>query len=245
MEALGINLGTFLMYLFNFIIALFVISLAFGPITKMLDERKQKIAKGLEDARIAAEARANAEKEAESIKQSAQTERARLIAEASSQAEKVAADIKAAAEADKAKIVAAARAEAEADKLNVLKDVRGQVASLAIAATNRLLGANLDEARQKALIDDFFAGVRGGKVAVVSDVPAGTAASAEVTSALPLSAAEQSRIAGELKDKLGTAANIVYKVDPAILGGLVVRIGDREIDGSVRRKTVALEQSLK
>ncbi len=129
--------------------------------------------------------------------------------------------------------------------LHVLKDVRGQVASLAIAATNRLLGANLDEARQKALIDDFFAGVRGGKVAVVSDVPAGTAASAEVTSALPLSAAEQSRIAGELKDKLGTAANIVYKVDPAILGGLVVRIGDREIDGSVRRKTVALEQSLK
>ena len=68
MEALGINLGFFVVQLFNFIIVAIVLSAwAYGPIVNLLEQRKQRIAQGLEDARIASEARANAEKEAQKI----------------------------------------------------------------------------------------------------------------------------------------------------------------------------------
>ena len=68
MEKLGLNLGFLLVQLFNFLILVIVLyAWAYKPILKMLDDRKAKIAQGLEDARIASEARANAEKEAQKI----------------------------------------------------------------------------------------------------------------------------------------------------------------------------------
>ncbi len=68
MERLGINLGFFLFQVFNFtIIALVLYAAAYKPIVKMLEERKKKIAQGYEDAQVAEEARANAEKEAEKV----------------------------------------------------------------------------------------------------------------------------------------------------------------------------------
>jgi F-type H+-transporting ATPase subunit b len=59
MAALGINLGFFLFQVFNFIIVLVVLNMmAYKPIVNALENRKKKIAQSLEDARIAAEARA-------------------------------------------------------------------------------------------------------------------------------------------------------------------------------------------
>ncbi len=68
MIALGINLGFFLFQVFNFIIiALVLYALAYKPITTLLENRKRTIAQSLEDARIAADARSNAEEEAAKI----------------------------------------------------------------------------------------------------------------------------------------------------------------------------------
>ena len=68
MEALGINLG----FLIVQILAIFIVFLTlnawvYKPMLNMMDARRQKIAQGLEDARVAAEARADAEKEAAKI----------------------------------------------------------------------------------------------------------------------------------------------------------------------------------
>ena len=77
MDRLGINLGFLLFQIFNFtIIALVLYALAYKPIVKMLEERKKKIAQGYEDAQVAAEARANAEKEAEKVLAEAQAQAA-------------------------------------------------------------------------------------------------------------------------------------------------------------------------
>jgi F-type H+-transporting ATPase subunit b len=83
LEALGINLGYVFVQLFNFGI-LFVVLRAwvYKPIIKMLAERREKIAKGLEDARVAAEARANAEAQAEEIIAEAQNKASELVREA-------------------------------------------------------------------------------------------------------------------------------------------------------------------
>ena len=71
-----------------------------------------------------------------------------------------------------------------------------------------------------------------------------TGASAEVTSALPLTSAEQETVKKDVAAKLGAAASVAFKVDPTILGGVVIRVGDKILDGSVAGKLEGLRASL-
>jgi len=68
---------------------------------------------------------------------------------------------------------------------------------------------------------------------------------AEVTSAQPLAEAELAAIKAALAPK--AAGNIVVeaKVDPELIGGLVVKIGSRMIDASIRAKLNALKSAMK
>ncbi|MGQ0559679.1 MAG: F0F1 ATP synthase subunit delta [Sphingosinicella sp.] len=69
--------------------------------------------------------------------------------------------------------------------------------------------------------------------------------SATVTSARPLDDAQVAAIRRKLKDKMGREIAVDLKVDPAILGGLIVRIGSRMIDGSIRTKLHTLAVAMK
>ena len=72
-------------------------------------------------------------------------------------------------ETEAAKVKEAALAEAAVERDRMLADVRGQIAALAMAATQKLVGETLDEKRQHALINEFFSGVQAGKVVVLED----------------------------------------------------------------------------
>jgi F-type H+-transporting ATPase subunit b len=244
LEALGLNLGYLLVQILNFAI-LFVVLRAwvFKPILNMLEKRRQTIAQSLEDARVAAEARANAEKEAQAVLAGAQAEAAARIKDAAERAEQAAAEIKHAAEQEAHKLHESAAAEAEQSKLSVLAELRGQVGALAIAAAQRLIGEALDERRQRELIAEFFSGVTGGKVVLMEgeNLPGGAA---EVTSALPLTPDEQATLRRDILGKMGAGATIAFRVDPKILGGVIIRAGAKVLDGSVAGKLESLRQSL-
>lgn len=243
MEALGLNLPFFLVQVVNLIIVYAVIvKWVVGPISGMLEKRRQTIAQGLEDARIAAEARANAEKEAEKIVAEAQAKASTVVREATERAEVVARDVKAAADAEAKKAAEKALAEVEEERGRILGDLRGQVAALAIAATQKLVGEALDGKRQHELIYEFFAGVKAGKVVVMEGASV-TGSSAEVTSALPLTKDEQESVKKDVLAKAGAAA-VSFRVDPAILGGLVIKVGDKILDGSVAGKLEGLRTNL-
>lgn len=238
MEALGINLGLLIVQIIAFTIVFLTLNAwVYQPMLNMMETRKQKIAQGLEDARVAADARSSAEKDAAKIIAEAQVEASKIVKEATDRAAVAGKDVKAAAEAEAVKAREAAVAEAQIERNRILGDLRGQVASLAIAAANKLVGEALDEKKQRALLDEFFSGVKSGKVVVVEGSFKGDA---EVTSALPLTSAEQDAV-----KKNFDAKEITFKVDPAILGGLVVKIGDKVLDGSVAGKLEGLRQSLK
>jgi len=68
---------------------------------------------------------------------------------------------------------------------------------------------------------------------------------AEVTSAHPLSASQLKELAAKLKAREGKDVKITAKVDPEILGGLVVRIGSTQIDSSIRTRLNTLAQAMK
>lgn len=68
---------------------------------------------------------------------------------------------------------------------------------------------------------------------------------AEVVSALPLEEAEMARLRAELEARAGKAVKLETRVDPSLLGGLVVRLGSRMIDASLRSRLKQLELSMK
>ncbi len=245
MDKLGLNLGFLLVQIFSFAILFIVLrAWVFKPMMNMMEKRRKTIAQGLDDARVSAEARANAERESNKILAEAQTKAAEIVREATERAEAAAREVRASADADMAKAREHSLAEMEQERNRVLSEVRGQVAALAMAAAHKLIGATLDEKRQHDLLEEFFSGVRSGKVVVLEGEAGLRGQAAEVTSALPLTGAEQEAVKKDILSKVGQAASVTFRVDPAILGGLVVKVGDQIVDGSVSGQLQGLKQSL-
>jgi F-type H+-transporting ATPase subunit delta len=67
---------------------------------------------------------------------------------------------------------------------------------------------------------------------------------AEVTSAVPLDDADKAVIIRQLSELTGRRVILRTQVDPAILGGLIVRMGDKLIDGSLRTRLERLRETL-
>jgi F-type H+-transporting ATPase subunit b len=244
LEKLGLNLGYLLVQILNFAIILVVLrAWVVKPILGLLERRRLAIAQGLEDARVAAEARANAEKDARDILSQAQAEANQKVREASERAESAAREIMAEAESDAAKIRDSAGTEAAQERNRILGDLRSQVASLAMAAAQKLIGEALDEQRQRVLIDEFFTGVKSGRVVVLEDASV-SGASAEITSALPLTAEEKDAVKKDVLSKIGSQSTVAFRVDPGILGGVVVRVGGKVVDGSVAGQLGLMRQNL-
>ena len=66
-----------------------------------------------------------------------------------------------------------------------------------------------------------------------------------MTSAHPLSDDQVAALKSNLKSRLGRDVAVDLNVEPAILGGLVVKIGSQMIDGSIRTKLNSLAQAMK
>ncbi len=244
MEALGINPGLLIVQIIAFTIVFLTLQAwVYKPLLNSMESRKKKIAQGLEDARIAADARADAEKEAAGILAEAHAEASKIVQEATERAAVAARDARSAVEREASAARETIVAEAQQERDRILGDLRGQVAALAAAATQKLIGETLDEKRQHALIKEFFSGTQGSRVVVLENASfKGDAA--EVTSALPLSPDEQEVVKRELLSKVSAHA-VTFRVDPGILGGLVVKVGDKVLDGSVAAQLDGLRQSLK
>jgi len=68
---------------------------------------------------------------------------------------------------------------------------------------------------------------------------------AQVTSARPLNDSETAELRAVLKAQLGREPRLHAKVDPALLGGLVVKVGSRMIDSSIRTKLTGLRAAMR
>ncbi len=233
MDALGINAGFFIAQLVNFGLIFFVLAKFVWPrVLNMLDERSNRIAKSLDDARAAEEARANAERERDRVLADARAEGQRLIDEARQRGDEQRKQMIREAEHEAEERRAQARIQSEEERNRMLGESREQIVRLAMAAAERLIGASLDETRQRETVEKFF-----------SEVPAEArdlGRTVEVTSAIPLTEAEQARV-----KSLTGAEDVTYRVDPEILGGLILRSGDRIVDGSIRGDLTALSQRLR
>jgi F-type H+-transporting ATPase subunit delta len=69
--------------------------------------------------------------------------------------------------------------------------------------------------------------------------------SAEVASAHPLTDAQLSALEQKLRAREGRTVKLKSRVDPDLLGGLVVTVGSKRIDGSIRTRLNSLAQAMK
>lgn len=100
---------------------------------------------------------------------------------------------------------------------------------LGVLATNR----RLSQLRQVTLAFRRMAASHRGET------------SAEVTSAHPLDTGQMDALRAKLRARVGRDVSVHAKVDPAIMGGLIVRIGAQMIDGSIRTKLNTLAHAMK
>ncbi len=68
---------------------------------------------------------------------------------------------------------------------------------------------------------------------------------ADVTSATPLSRDQVASLAEAIKAKIGKAVTLTEHVDPSLIGGLVVKVGSRMIDSSLKTKLTAMKIAMK
>jgi F-type H+-transporting ATPase subunit delta len=104
--------------------------------------------------------------------------------------------------------------------------------------TKRLLGLMAAHRRLFALpgVAKAYAGMLAAEKGEVA---------AEVVSAVPLEAAQIATLEKSIASFVGQAVSVETRVDPALLGGVTVRVGSRMLDASLRTKLMQLEQALK
>jgi F-type H+-transporting ATPase subunit delta len=136
-------------------------------------------------------------------------------------------------------------------------DLRHFIQSPVFAADDqiRVMGEVLDRAEIKGLVANFIRVVaQNRRLHLLPDILAAFRrqlakhrgeVSAEVTSAEPLSDKHLSELKEALKGTLGKDVAIEATVDPALIGGLTVKVGSRMIDGSLRTKLNSLKLAMK
>lgn len=232
LDNLGINPGLMLIWLIAFIVLYTVMTrFIYDPLNNVLNQRRNRIAKGLEDAAAAARARENAEAEAEKILTQARAEAQKVIDEARGRGEDVASSIEQDARQEAAKIQYDAQNEAVAIRNQELGNLREQVLNISVAVASRILDESISKTKQKSLVNSFIADLPEGAT--------GLSGSVEVVSAMPLTDAEQKKV----QSSIG-ADETEFAVDPSILGGLIVRWSGGMVDGSVRSQLNELARSL-
>jgi F-type H+-transporting ATPase subunit b len=155
--------GTVIVELVTFVVMLAVLARYVYPeIVKVAEARQRQIAEQLkeaEEARAAAEQRL---KEAEEKLNDARKTAQGVLEAAAKSAEQLRQEMRQKAEAESKRTVEAARKEIEAERDQAVRSVRSEVASLVVAATEKVIGETLDDAKHRQLIDKAIAEVAGG-----------------------------------------------------------------------------------
>lgn len=155
--ALGLNLPGLIAQLINFTILLVVLRLfLFGPIMKMVDERKRRIEEGLQASEKAANAAEQSQEESRRILEEARAEGRELVTRAQDTAGRLREELEAQARRDAEQIVTRARAEMELESQRAIQMLRAEFADLTVRAAERVVGQSLDRAAHQRLIDEVL-----------------------------------------------------------------------------------------
>lgn len=153
-------LGNTLWYIIVFAILLVLVKhYAWGPVSEMMEKRRQKVINDLDSAadnRKKAEILAN---EREAALKNSRQEATQILSDAKANAQKASSQIVAEANDDAASIHKKAKADAAQAKAEALDEARTQVADISVTIAEKVIAKNLSADDQKDLVDQFIKGL--------------------------------------------------------------------------------------
>ena len=156
-SGLQINLFWIIVASLNFIVLLVILSLfAFGPLRRILDERRERIEQGLRDAEQARQDRERAEADRLAALQEARREANEILTRAQKVADESRERDLAATREELERIRTRAAADLEAEKQRAIGELRAEVADLALRAAGRVVGETMTGDRQRRLVGEFL-----------------------------------------------------------------------------------------
>ena len=211
----------------NFLVLVWLLyRLLYRPVRDVIEKRKALVAGAMDEANRARDdaAAARAHYEQECAKLAAQNDAARrdLHREAEAERDRMLADARREAE----RLAAAARTRLTEERDDALAALRGDAASLAADLAAGILAKSAPEHANDAMLETLARRLAGAapdeRNRLAADLARGSAR-LEVAVAAPLPPEGQQRWRARLTQALGTAADIAFTVDPALLGGAELR----------------------
>jgi F-type H+-transporting ATPase subunit b len=138
-----------------FFITFFVLKrYAFGPIQKMLDERREQIRRSIEEAENAREEARRLLEEHRALMNQARNDAEQILAEARRTAQAMEQRMRDETEQERQRRLEETRREIAAETARALEQIRSEVADLTLEATSIVIGKKLDSARDRELITE-------------------------------------------------------------------------------------------
>jgi F-type H+-transporting ATPase subunit b len=138
-----------------FLITLFVLKrYAFGPIQKMIDERRDQIRRSIEEADNARDEARSLLEEHKQLMQEARGQAEQIIAEARKTRESMETRMREETETERQRRLEETRREIAAETSRALEQIRTEVADLTLEATSIVVGRKLDAERDRELISE-------------------------------------------------------------------------------------------
>jgi F-type H+-transporting ATPase subunit b len=154
---LGFNLPGLVSQLVNFLLILIILRLLlWKPFLKMLDERRERIATGLEAAERAAQAAEQSQEESKRALDEARAEGRELVTLAQETAGRLQQELEAQARREAEQIIERARAEMALETQRAVQALRAEFADLTVRAAERVVGQSLDRDAHQRLIDEVL-----------------------------------------------------------------------------------------
>jgi F-type H+-transporting ATPase subunit b len=157
--------GTLVVELVAFILMVLILARwVYPPVARAAEARQRQIAEHLEAARREREEAEQRLREAQEQLNQARNQASEVISGANRSAEQLRAEMRQRAEEEARRIVESARKDIEAERQKAIDSVRGEVADLVVAATEKVIGESVDDARHRRLIEQAIeqVGTPGG-----------------------------------------------------------------------------------
>lgn len=242
LERIGVHLPSLVAYVVNFLLLLGVLYLiAYRPFLRMLRERRERIQQGLEQTEAAKQVLAEADEQRERVLRGAGREAAALVESARRQAQEELAESRRRGMDEAAAYLSRARLTRDAEEGAARARLQAELAELAVLAAERVLGRMLDRQAHADLVAEA---VRELLAMAPDERTRRSALYARVTSAVPLTPDEAVAIARAAARLAGWELPIVNRVDPELLGGVTLAVGDRVVDASLRGRLHLLHRRL-
>ena len=139
------------------VFVMFCMKYVWPPITAILEERQKKIAEGLEAAERAQRDLNLAQNKAADELRAAKQQGAELIEQANKRANQIIDEAKDKARLEGQRLIAAAQAEIEMETQRAREALRAQVAAIAVAGAEKILGHAIDQADNEELMNKLAA----------------------------------------------------------------------------------------